>query len=326
MNGARVAFVTGLPKSIIDLILTSSPDGWVTEVVSGDLSEEEQIKKIVDADFLMVYRAHLYDHALTRAKKVKLVQLLSAGYDTVNLQLMSELEIPCASNGGANSWAVADHTILLMLSVFKRLVESESSLRKGLWAQAITGTNTFEMAGKVVGILGMGNIGQKVAKRVQGFESEVQYYDSFPLTSEIESSLNVTRVSLDQLFTTSDIVTCHVPLTKDTYHIVNKKRLDMMKTSGIVINTSRGQVIDEKALILALMNETIAGAGLDVFDKEPISINNPLLDIPGIVLTPHIAGTTWDTWFRRARFAYDNMMDVWMGKTPNSVAKSYEII
>ena len=136
----------------------------------------------------------------------------------------------------------------------------------------------------------------------------------------------MTRVSLDQLFTTSDIVTCHVPLTKDTYHIVNKKRLDMMKTSGIVINTSRGQVIDEKALLLALTNETIAGAGLDVFDKEPISINNPLLDIPGIVLTPHIAGTTWDTWFRRARFAYDNMMDVWMGKTPNSVAKSYEII
>ena len=133
-----------------------------------------------DADFIMVYRASLHDDVLRAAEGVRMVQVLSAGYDSMNLRLMRDLEVPCCNNGGANSRAVADHAVLLMLAVYKQLMAAEQSTREGRWSQPITGMNTFEMADKLVGILGLGNIGRQVARRVQGFEAKVQYYDSVP--------------------------------------------------------------------------------------------------------------------------------------------------
>ena len=179
------------------------------------------------------------------------------------------------------------------------------------------------MADKLVGILGLGNIGRRVARRVQGFEAEVQYHDAFPLTQEEEDELAVRYVSLEELFRTSDILTCHTPLTQNTHHIVNAERLALMKPTAVLINTSRGPVVDEQALIHALQEGTIAGAGLDVFEKEPVDTDNPLLTMDNVVVTPHMAGTTWDTWFRRASFAYENMQRVWNGEAPLATVQEY---
>ena len=324
MTGAKVAFLHGLPSEVVDVITPYTPDGWTTEVVHRDMPMDEQKAIVSDADFIMVYRAPLDDEVLRAANKARMVQLLAAGYDSMNLPLMAALEVPCANNGGANSWAVADHAVLLMLSLYKRQMHTDPATRQGRWSAPVSGTNTFEMADKLVGVLGIGNIGRQVARRVQGFDADVQYYDLYPLSEERERELDVRRVSLDELFRSSDILTCHTPLTPQTHHIVNRERLAMMKPTAVVINTSRGPVVDEAALIEVLQEGRIAGAGLDVFEQEPVDPANPLLQMDNVVVTPHIAGTTWNTWFRRAEFAYRNMRRVWDGEAPLAIAQDFD--
>ncbi len=324
MADAKVVFLTGLPEVIVDVVTSYCPAGFTTTVVDGRQPEKEQIEAVSDADFIMVYRAELSDNVLQAAPKARMVQLLSAGYDTMNLKLMRELEIPCANNGSANSWAVADHAVLLMLSLYKRLVQSDVATRDGRWNEPIDGSNTFEMADKLVGVLGIGNIGRRVARRVQGFDATVQYYDKYGLSPERERELDVRGVTIEELFSTSDIVTCHTPLTPETHRIVSAEMLALMKPTAILINTSRGPVVHEAAMIDALQGKKIAGAGLDVFEKEPVEPDNPLLSMDNVVVTPHSAGTTWNTWFRRAEFAYRNMKGVWEGQPPQAIAADYE--
>ena len=319
MSRPRVVFLHGLPQTIVDAIVSHTPDGFETVALGGSASEEQREEAVAEADFIIVYGADLNDRLLRAAGKARLVQLLAAGYDGMDLELMQELQIPCANNGGANSWAVADHALLLMLALYKRLLPAERSTREGRWREPIDGLNTFEMASKLVGILGMGNIGRQVARRVQAFDASVQYYDKYPLSPERERELGVTRVSLDELFRTSDIVSCHTPLTPETRHVVSRERIGLMKATSVLINTSRGATVDEGALIDALSRKKIAGAGLDVFEEEPVDTANPLLRMDNVVVTPHSAGTTWDTWSRRAEFAYDNIERVWNGGPPLAV-------
>ena len=321
---AKVVFLNGLPPEIVEVVASHNPEGFETTLLDGSTPQERQMEVVRDADFLLVYRASLSDGVLRAAKGVRLVQLMSAGYDSMNLALMRELEVPCANNGGANSWAVSDQAVLLMLAVYNRLVLSDAATREGRWDAPIDGTNTFEMADKLVGILGMGNIGRQVARRVQGFDARVQYHDKYPLSEEQEREMGVASVSLEELFRTSDIVTCHTALTKETRHIVGAEMLASMKPTAVLINTSRGPVVDEAALIDALRRGAIAGAGLDVFEEEPVSPDNPLLKMENVVVTPHMAGTTWDTWFRRAEFAYENMRRVWNGEAPLAIAREYD--
>ena len=308
----------------MDAIVSFNPSGFTTTVVPGKSPEDQQAEAVKDADFIMAFRAKLTERILRSAKKARLVQILSAGYDSINLKLLRELKIPCANNGGANSWAVADYAVLAMLSLYRRQAAADRAVRDGRWNAAIDGMNTFEMANKVVGVLGFGNIGQKVARRVQAFDATVQYYDKFPLAPERERELKVKRVSLEELFRTSDIISCHAPLTNETRHVVNRERLATMKPTAIIVNTSRGPVVDEAALTEALQQKRVAGAGIDVFEKEPVDPGNPLLKLENVVVSPHSAGTTWDTWFRRADFAYKNMKRVWDGQAPQAVATDYD--
>ena len=179
------------------------------------------------------------------------------------------------------------------------------------------------MANKTVGILGMGTIGQKVVRRLQGFDVTIQYFDKYPIGPEKEQELGVKRVPLEQLFSSSDIITCHLPLTPETRHVVNQESLALMKSTAVLVNTSRGSVVDEAALVAALEEGRIAGAGLDVFETEPPQGGNPLLAMDNVVFTAHNAGTTWDTWCRRAEFAYQNMQRVLDGQPPQAIAQNY---
>ena len=318
----KVVFLHGLSQRTVDLITSYAPDDFKVVVVDGKQSEQSQIEAVRDADFLMVYRAQLSEPVLQAATQLRLVQLLAAGYDRMNLKLMGTLGIPCAVNGGANAWAVADHTVLLILALYRRLVPADRAVREGRWRAPIDGFNTFEMANKTVGILGMGHIGQKVVQRLQGFDVSIQYFDKYPLTPEIERELGVKKVALEELFRSSDIITCHAPLTPETRHIVNQESLALMKPTAVLINTSRGSVVDETALAMALQEGRIAGAGLDVFETEPLESGNPLLAMDNVVLTAHNGGTTFDTWCRRAEFAYQNMQRVLEDRPPQAIAQN----
>ena len=325
MTTQKIVFFHHLPREILEVITAYTPEGFTTVAVDAEQPKEEQVEAAEDADFIIEYQGNPSDRVLRSAGKARLVQLLSAGFDGINVKLLRELEIPCANNGGANSWAVADGAVLLMLSVYKRLVLADRATRDGRWREPIDGFNTFELADKLVGIMGIGNIGKQVARRVQGFDAAVQYYDKYPLSPREEKGLDVTGVTLDELFRTSDIVSCHTPLTSETFHVVNAERIALMKPTAVLINTSRGPVVDEAALIAALQEGRIAGAGLDVFEQEPVSPENPLLRMENVVLTPHSAGTTWNTWFRRAEFAYGNIKRVSEGEPPMALVPDYEL-
>ena len=324
MADAKVVFLHGLPPEVVVAITSYTPQGFATTVVDGQTDEDDQVRAVRDADFLIVHRASLSDRVLRAGARLRMVQLLAAGYDSMNLGLMGELEIPCANNGGANSWAVADHAVLLMLALYRRLILADGATRQGRWDEPVDGLNTFEMADKLVGIVGMGNIGRQVARRVKAFDARVQYYDKYPATAEVEGELCLTLVGLDDLFSTSDIITCHTPLTSETRHLASRERIALMKPTAVLINTSRGPVVDEVALTDALREGRIAGAGLDVFEQEPVDPGNPLLEMDNVAVTPHMAGLTWNTWFRRAEFAYGNVKRVWDGEAPLAVARDFE--
>lgn len=319
MSQARAVLLTSMPTEINNQITSFAPEGFVTTILSNSVPDEEKINALQDADFLLIHPGNIAAHVLRSAPKLKLVQLLRVGYELMDTTLLKELGIPFATIGDATAGLVADHTVLLMLAVYRNLVLSDTSVRAGRWDAAIRGRKAYEMDGKCVGILGMGNIGKQVTRRVQGFGCNVQYYSRRALAAEEERRLGVRYVGLGDLFATSDIVSLHVPLMPDTRHLVGRAELRLMQPSAVMINTSRGEIIDEAALIEALQHGWITGAGLDVFAPQPPQPDNPLLKLDNVILTPHSASATLERWPRSAQFAWHNVKSVWEGKAPQAL-------
>jgi phosphoglycerate dehydrogenase-like enzyme len=315
----KVVLISNLPADMERIVLSYAPEGYDAVAINAGASDDEKIALTFDADFLIVYATGVSERLLRSSPKLKHLQLLSAGYDRIDLNLTNALGIPVSNNGGANSWAVADATVALILGVQRRLIEADAFVRAGKWRGSIQGFDTYELAGKTIGIVGLGNIGKKVARRLYGFETVLRYADAIPADPAIEAELGLQRLDLDTLLAESDVVTLHVPLLASTKRMIGASQLAMMKPSAILINTCRGDVVDEAALIEALQNKTIRGAGLDVFDREPVQQDNPLLQMSNVMLSAHIAGTTYDTFFRRAQFAFENIQGIWQGNAPMAV-------
>jgi phosphoglycerate dehydrogenase-like enzyme len=245
------------------------------------------------------------------------VQVLSAGYDFLNVEGARKARIPICSNGGANSVAVAEHAIMLMLAVYRKLIAFHESVARGRWHRDVPRTvDIFELEGKTVGLVGLGNIGRQVAKRVKAFDAEVIYYDALRLNPRDEAELGVRFEPLDSLLEKADIVSLHVPLNESTRHLIDAAALARMKPKAVLINTCRGEVVDEHALIDALEHGRILGAGLDTQEKEPPRDDNPLLRLPNVTLTPHSAGPTVDSFRKRFRNGYSNIERVARGEAP----------
>lgn len=273
-----------------------------------------------DADFLMGFIGHLEDAALTGAPRLRLVQLMSAGYDTFNLDAARAAGVPVAVNGGANAIAVAEHAIMLMLATLKRLTSLHAGVRAGEWRRGPAGeVRLYELWHSTVGIVGMGRIGRQVAQRLQGWEGELLYYDPFRLPATEEQAVGVAYRPLDDLLRLADVVTVHVPLNDQTRHLIDARALSIMKPSATLVNTARGELVDELALADALRQGRIAGAGLDVFEQEPPPPGHPLLALPNVVLTPHVAGPTWQSWPRRFANCFANIERVARGQPPQWV-------
>jgi phosphoglycerate dehydrogenase-like enzyme len=273
---------------------------------------------LAEAECLVGFGDGTMDDAFYKsAPRLKLVQLLSAGYDRCDIEAARRAGVPICNNGGANSTAVSEHALLLMLAVCRRVVWQHTSVAAGRWrGNAVQDVKLFELKGRTLGIVGLGSIGKKVARLAQAFGMIVQYYDIARLTEERADDLKVKFALFDELLKSSDIVSLHVPLSPDTKHMMGAKQFALMKPTGYLINTCRGPVVDEKAMIEALSNGTIAGAGLDVFDQEPPPPNNPLFGLQNVILTAHFAGPTYENQYSRFRNAFDNCQRVVRGEKP----------
>ena len=314
----KVVLITNLPDDIKTAVLSYAPPGFETAAISSAAPDEEKLALTRDADFLIVYGGTLSATLLRSSPGVKHIQLLSAGYDRIDLALTSSLGIPVSNNGGANSWAVAEATIAMILALLQRLTDADRFVREGRWRGDIQGFDTYELAGKTVGIVGLGNIGKKVARRLHPFETKLLYADAVA-DPGLEAELGIHRLPLAELLPAVDVVTLHVPLLASTKRMIGAAELALMKPSALLINTSRGDVIDEGALTEALRSRKLRGAGLDVFDKEPLPADSPLMQMPNVVLSAHLAGTTYDTFFRRGEFAFENIKGIWAGAAPMAV-------
>src|ERR1700732_5072438 len=249
------------------------------------------------------------------APKPKIVQPLSAGCNTYDLEAARAAGVPICNNGGANATAVAEHAMMLMLAVSRKLIWVHEGVTFGRWrGNDFNAAKLYELEDKTLGIIGLGNIGKKVARRAKAFDMRIQYYDINRMTTDQEDALCVRFALLPELLKTSDIVSLHVPLDLSTHNLIGERELGMMKPTAILINTCRGPVVEEKALYQALHNEKIMGAGLDVMREEPPQPDHELFTLKNAIFSPHSAGPTWDNHPKRWRNAFDNCERVARGQ------------
>ena len=309
----KIVFSPPMPKDIMDACRAMVPQGYELAVVERGVAGDLEAHK--DAEYFIGFaRGDMGPDFYKTLPKLKLIQLISAGYDRLDIAAAKAAGVPVANNGGANSTAVAEHTWLLILGVLKRLAWQHANVVAGKWRIGDLAENRlYEVEGKTLGIVGLGTIGKKVARRAHGFDMPVIYYDVVRLTEDQENALGVRFVLLDELLREADVVSLHVPLNAATKNLMSTRQFNLMKPSAVLINTCRGPVVDEAALNQALVSGQIAGAGLDVMVEEPGKPGHPLYTAPNITITPHMAGPTWENWPKAFRNAFDNIQRVARG-------------
>ncbi len=293
-----------------------APDGFDVTIAPPDSAEYRSA--LAEAEYFVgLTSGQMGEDFFRAAPKLKLVQLVSAGYDRVDIEAARQAKVPVSNNGGANAIAVAEHAMLLMLAVNRRLMWQHTNVVAGRWrGNDFANVKLYELHGKTLGLIGLGTIGKKVARLGRAFGLSVQYYDTVRLTEDGEDAIGARFRAMPEVLRSADIVSLHVPLTPATRKLIGARELGMMKSSAILINTCRGPVVDEAALYEALSSGKIAAAGLDVFEEEPTSPTNPLFQLDNVILTPHLAGPTWDNQYSRFRNAFDNVQRVARGDKP----------
>ncbi|HJU65729.1 MAG TPA: 2-hydroxyacid dehydrogenase [Gemmatimonadaceae bacterium] len=301
-------------------IASRTPDGWqsavITPAADGQCSERD-LELVAEADILVVGLFPVTETMLSRARRLKLVQRLGVGYDNIDLAAASRRGVPVCNMADFNAATVAEHTIMMMLGLLRRVFESTLLMKSGRWPthEVISGGN-HDLRGRTVGLIGLGAIGRDVARRLGPFEVRMCYHERRRLSAHEERELRVSFVSLDQLLRESDVVSVHVPHTPDTHRLLGRAELRSMKRSAILVNTARGAVIDEDALAEALRAGELAGAGLDVFAEEPLPARHPLRTCPNLLLTPHTAGQTREAMERMVEMLLENFGRVARGEEP----------
>lgn len=308
--------VTGiLPEQVMNLIKKEH------EVEANEedhpIDRERLLRSIVNKDGLLcMITDAINEELLERAPRLKIIANFGVGFNNIDLKAAAKRGILVSNTPGVLTDATADTTLALILGIARRVVEGDKQTRRGdfrFWAPFhFLGR---EVTGKTLGIIGMGRIGKAVAKRASGFNLKIIYYDNCRLKASEEESLGVTFVSLDILITTADFISLHVPLLPETHHLINQHSLEKMKPTAYLINTSRGPVVDEKALYEALKNNQIAGAGLDVYENEP-DLTPGLTELSNVILLPHVGSATIETRTKMAELAAHNLLAGLRGEKP----------
>ncbi len=281
------------------------------------------LEKAREADALATLLTDKVDKELIdQAARLRIVSQYAVGYDNIDVAYATQKGIYVTNTPGVLTDSTADLTMALLLAVARRIIEAHEFVKKGEWSRYGTGWHPMlllgtELRGKTLGIIGMGRIGQAVARRALGFGMRIIYYSRKRLPPEKEEELGGAKyVSLEELLRQSDFVSIHTPLTPQTRYMIGEKELKMMKPTAYIVNTARGAVIDTNALVKALKEKWIAGAALDVFEQEPLPEDHPLLELDNVVLAPHIGSATWEARTAMADLVAENLIAFAQGRVP----------
>lgn len=317
-NMARILIADAIGKSGVALLKAQGFD----VVIQPDITPEQLLLDSSQYDALIVRsRTKITKEVILAAKNLKIIARSGSGVDTIDVSVAKEKNIVVVNAPGANSESVAEHTIALMLAMTRNLVFAVTTTRSGLWKKSEF--RGIELKGKTLGIVGFGSIGQRVAELASIFSMQI-FVHTRSHTPQHEKALAVYGgkfASLDELIAQSDIISLHAPLTDETRGMFGEKQFKGMKNSSLFINTARGGLVDEKALVDALANHAIASAALDVFATEPVESNNPLLTLPNIILTPHVGASSAEAEERASMMVSQDVVSVLQGKEPLHAVK-----
>ncbi len=310
-----------LTRTLHDFALKELRKKYQIEIHSGKIpiSKTKLQTKIEKVEGLICFPYDKIDSDLIDiAKNLKVISTYSVGFDHIDTQYAKKRKIRVGYTPEILTDATADLAFSLMLDVLRRVSEGDRIVRNGEWRQ-IYGAYDYvgtDLQGKTLGIFGLGRIGSTLAKRAKSFDMKIIYHNRKPVSKNKEKLLGVKYVTLDKLITQSDVISIHVPHTKETNRLFDMKIFKKMKKSAFLINTARGKIVNEKDLIIALNKKIIAGAALDVYESEPISKKHPLTKIQNVVLAPHIGSSTKETRAKMAEITVKNLNLGINGKNP----------
>lgn len=283
-------------------------------------TKEEIIEHVRDKDGLLCLLTDKVDsEVMDSAPNLKVISNYAVGFDNIDVKAATERGIVVTNTPGVLTETTADLAWALLMAVARRIVEADKFTREGKfkgWSPTLLlGSDVY---GKTLGIIGFGRIGRAVARRAKGFEMRVLYYDIERAPEEVERELNAQYVDLEALLKEADYISIHAPLTPETHHMIGERELKMMKPTAYLINTARGPIVDERALVRALKEGWIAGAALDVYENEP-ELTPGLAELPNVVLAPHIGSASAETRTKMAEMAVSNLLSVLKGERPENI-------
>jgi phosphoglycerate dehydrogenase-like enzyme len=311
----HIVYLEPVPPEVEAIIRGCLPEGFTLHARAADEAPKDVIG---EADFILVATTPLTAELIAAAPRLKLIQHQGVGYDNVDVAAAAQAGVPVGLTPEGTSKPVAEHVFLLILSLYRKLLTANWTLRQGRWLQWELRPQSYDLVGKRLGIVGLGRIGREVAQRGRAFECHVLYYDVVRAPSEVEAELGVEYTPFNELLAQSDVVTLHVPQSEGTLGMIGAAELARMKPTALLINTARGSLVDEAALHHALTSGQLAGAGLDVFATEPPAAYHPLLGLDNVVATPHVAAGTRDALATKMRAAFGNMQRVAQGQAPHN--------
>jgi len=310
-----------LTRKLHDFALKGLRKKYAIEVHSGKIPmpKNKLIDKIRDKDGLICFPYDVIDkQVIDSAKKLRTICTYSVGYDHIDIKYAKRKKIRIGYTPKVLTEATADLAFTLILDLLRRVTEGDRIIRKGDWKE-IYGVDDYvgnDLAGKTLGILGLGRIGKAVSKRAKAFGMNIIYHNRKRLPRKIEISTHSKYESLNGLLRKSDVVSIHVPYTKQTHQLVDMKFLKKMKNTSFLVNTARGMIIKEKDLVSALRKKIIAGVALDVFENEPIGKNHPFIKMQNVVLAPHVGSSTIETRKKMTEITVKNLELALSGKKP----------
>lgn len=280
-------------------------------------SEHELLKKASHVDAIITRGPLKITKEVFKSPRLKVVGLHGIGYDHIDVDAAREMGKTVFNTPDALTVSVAEMAISLMLSLIRRVVASDKAVRGEEWDRKYSDLVGTELMGKKIGIIGMGRIGEALVKRLFCFNVSVKYFDIIR-KQQLEEEFMIDYGSIDEIVEESDIITLHIPATPETHHLIDRVMLQKMKNGVYIINTARGRVIEDKALIEALESGKVAGAALDVFQEEPISKDHPLTQMDNVILTPHIGASTTEAMIRMATQVSKEVIKALKGEEPSN--------
>jgi phosphoglycerate dehydrogenase-like enzyme len=290
MNHPTIAILDPFHPAIIQTIRDLLPDGWDMKV-AGEATLSARAEAVAGADVALIMGAKMDSELLGHAPRLRFVQKMGAGVDNIDLATCERKDITVARLSAGNAIQVAEHAAMMILAASRRLIALDGRIRGGHWDKEPARGVIQHVHGKTVGIIGLGAIGKRLARILTGFEVEILYCDPIAASAEIEAALAVRRVPFEELITSADIISLHLPLTPDSRGMISATEIARMKQDAVLVNCARGGIVDEDAVADALRDGKLLGAGLDVFRSEPPG-TSALFDIENAVLSPHCAGAT----------------------------------